>query len=65
MRDIEEVKLVGLGDRSAKQWGVRVRAVLKISDLLSWRDSIHHNRKHCALNKFTWGTGDAVLNILV
>ena len=45
MRGIEEAKLVGFGDRSAKEQGVRLRAVLKISDLLNWIDSIHHHRK--------------------
>lgn len=45
MRDTKEAKLVGFSDRSAKEQGVRLRAVLKISDLLNWIDSVHHNRK--------------------
>ena len=65
LRESEEAKLVGFGHRSAKQPAERLRAVLKISDLLNRIDSVHHNRKHHAQDRFIWGTGDVVLNIVV
>lgn len=63
--DTEEAKLVGFSDRSAKEQGVRLRAVLKISDLLNWIDSVHTTENLCSGQVYLRGTGDVVLHTVV